>query len=227
MNRPPDSNSSSKDPGFERDILLFFWLVFGGMLAFGIIDNFEPAKLGILFYLISWAILLVIHEFGHALMARFLNWRVELISIGFGKVVRKTRIWGMPLEFRSVPISGYVLPVPGDMDSPKTKNFLIYAAGPGIELFLVVLITGLFGWDNVFSRSPELWHIATQAFCLAALVGIITNVVPLVIKDQESGDDQWTDGLGMIRCWQLPMSYYRDRYEEGRKPPSESTARLS
>ncbi|HRQ90484.1 MAG TPA: site-2 protease family protein, partial [Bacteroidia bacterium] len=116
------------------------------------------------FFLVSWVVLLVLHELGHALMARWLGWRVERISIGTGKV--RMRIWtfDMPVEFRTIPLSGYVVPRPVDLAFPRLKHCLIYFAGPGIELLAVALIGFCVGFGTLLSPSSHLAMIVLQSF---------------------------------------------------------------
>jgi len=182
-----------------------FGFLFAGLFAAEIIRDFQIAKLSLPFFLISWVLLLAIHEFGHALTARAVGWRVDLVSLGFGQVRRKLRILGMEVEIRTLPLSGFVRPRPLDLISPHLKNFLIYAAGPGIEILIGLLITLLLGPSTLLHRSDSIPLVATQSFCLAALFGAILNLIPLPHRNDD-GSQSWSDGLGMILCWTLPDS---------------------
>ena len=221
MFEPPDSQHDPEKPTspFERDVLLFFYLTFAALILIGIFKDYEPAKLGIPFFVISWALLLALHEFGHALMARALGWKVELISLGFGRLRKKTTFLGMPLEIRSAPVMGFVAPRPCDLNYPRLKDFLIYAAGPGIELLAVGIAMILFGSD-IFTRPTEsIVLIAVRAFCLAALAGAIINLIPLPISNsQGTGGASGTDGLGMIQCWFRSDYYYASLIEQDPNP---------
>lgn len=134
LDPPPDRPPGTPNEWGVLVILSFF---FGLFLLLELAREFEVAKLSVPFFLIAWVFLLVLHEFGHALAARFLGWRVERISIGSGMVRYERSILGMPVEFRTLPLSGFVLPRPVDLTAPRLKQFLIYAAGPGIELLTV------------------------------------------------------------------------------------------
>ena len=149
------------------------------------------------------------HEFGHALMARAVGWKVDLISLGFGEVRSRKQILGMPVEFRTFPISGFVLPRPGDLIAPRLKEFLIYAAGPGIELLAVALIALVIGPENLKSTSDSIPMIAVQSFCVAALAGAIMNLIP--ISFQTGHGLSASDGLGMILCWSRKEESYATR----------------
>ena len=182
-------------------------LFFAGMMGADFFKDYSVYKLGIPIFLVSWAVLLVIHEFGHALMARALGWRVEKVCIGTGKLITKKQIFGMPTEFRAIPLSGYAMPRPTDLIQPQMKSFLIFAAGPGIELLLAIGIWIAVGSDMFFSRQPILWLIALQVFSAAAVFGAVMNLVPLPHQN-DNGTYAWSDGLGMILSWRLPDEHF-------------------
>ncbi|MDF1823680.1 MAG: M50 family metallopeptidase [Verrucomicrobiales bacterium] len=177
-------------------ILSFFFVLF---LVLELAREFSTAKLSVPFFLLSWGLLLVIHEFGHALMARFVGWRVKLISIGTGRIVSRLMLAGMPLEFRAIPLSGFVIPEAVDDRLPDLKQFLIFAAGPGAELICVGLMVAVFGSEVLLKRTPDVFLIAIQSFCVAALLGVFMNLLPF--SHETKGGRGWSDGLGMILCW--------------------------
>lgn len=194
----------------EKWTIGLFSLIFFGLFTAEIARDFQVAKLSLPFFLISWVILLVVHEFGHALMARALGWEVDLISLGSGKIRRRLRVLGMDVEIRTIPLSGFVRPRPLDHISPHLKNFLIYAAGPGIEILLVLIIALTLGFSTLLQRSESIALIATQSFCLAALFGAIFNLIPFPHRNND-GSQSWSDGLGMILCWTIPDSHYGEQ----------------
>ncbi|MCF6311397.1 MAG: hypothetical protein L3J39_03005 [Verrucomicrobiales bacterium] len=136
-------------------------------------------------------------------MARAVGWQVDLICLGTGKVRHELILLGMKVELRTIPLSGFVRPRPLDQLSPQLKNFLIYAAGPGIEILLVLLIALIISPQTLLQRSDSIPLIATQSFCLAALFGAIINLLPWPHRN-DNGSTSWSDGLGMILCWTLP-----------------------
>ena len=153
--------------------------------------------------LIFWIPLTMLHEAGHAFAARWVGWRVIKVTVGFGRVVSQRRIFRMPVEFRLFPLVGMVEIVPSSLESPRLKNAFIYAAGPGIELLLVGLIIAILGWDTVTS-APESYGVAAlQAICLAGLVGVFINLLPL-----SATPGAMTDGMGIVQSPFLPRVYF-------------------
>lgn len=204
-----DPNPETRRPanGAEIAAIVLVSVAFAAMLLASLIEDFSIYHWSILFFILSWVALLVIHEFGHALMARLLGWKVDLVSIGAGKLLSKRKILGATVEFRSIPLSGFVLPRPRNLSFPRLKSFFIYAAGPGIEWLLVLLILGTLGSETLFQLQPQLALIAAQSFCAAAVFGIFINLVPLPMTS-DTGQTACTDGLGMILCWTRPAEYY-------------------
>ncbi len=63
-------------------------------LVIELAQEFTVQKLSVPFFLLSWVVLLLLHEGGHALMAWILGWRVERICIGAGRVRHQRRLRG-------------------------------------------------------------------------------------------------------------------------------------
>lgn len=208
----PDDNSlpdRGPETPNEWGVMVIISLTFAVMIGFELARDFSVAKLSGPFFLISWVILLVIHELGHALAAKFLGWHVDLVCIGTGKVRFRRRIFGMPVEFRTIPISGFAQPRPADLISPQLKQATIYAAGPGIELLLVAGIALFIGPGELLQRSSNVGIIALQSFCVAAIFGAGFNLIPF--SHQTKDGIAWSDGLGMIMSWKIPTSEFERR----------------
>ncbi len=208
---PDDESIPDRGPETPNEwgVMVIIALTFAVLIGLELAKDFTVAKLSVPFFLISWVILLVVHEFGHALAAKFLGWHVDLVCIGTGKVRFRRRIFGMPVEFRSIPISGFAQPRPADLISPQLKQCVIYAAGPGIELLLVAVIAALVGPNAMLHRSQEVWIVALQSFCVAAVFGAGFNLIPF--PHQTRNGVAWSDGLGIIMSWKIPTSEFEKR----------------
>ena len=96
-NKPAESKS-------EKLIVYGFALLFGGLMAAEILSAFSVAKLSFFFFVSAVIGLTVLHEFGHAYMARAFGWRVYEIVIGFGPVIKTWR-WGKArVELKAWPL---------------------------------------------------------------------------------------------------------------------------
>jgi len=106
-------------------------------------------------------LMVVVHEWGHFMAAKFFGVRVEIFSFGFGP-----RLWGRrrgPTDYRlsALPLGGYVKMAgdnpteqrKGDPDEflskPRWQRVLIAFAGPGMNILTAVVLTaGLFLWGT-------------------------------------------------------------------------------
>jgi regulator of sigma E protease len=109
----------------------------------------------VLAFLVVLGVLVVIHELGHFLVARWCGVKVLRFSVGFGRVVWSRRFGADRIEWAlgAIPLGGYVKMVDereGDIepaDLPRAfnrqsvgKRIAIVAAGPIANLLLAVLL---------------------------------------------------------------------------------------
>lgn len=207
--------------GAERWVIAIFTAGFAGMMGVSLFEDYEPRKLGVVFVLLFWMPLLVIHEAGHAIVARLCGWEVERVVIGYGRTRRTWVIGGVPVLFKTLPLSGYVLPRPRDLQSPQLKNALIYAGGPAFELAAALLVLAVSGPEVLFQPSIDVPVIAAQSFCLAAALGLVFTLVPHTVSTERG--ESWSDGMGILMSWRIPESdfarWIRDSKEEPDEPP--------
>ena len=189
---PKDLEKTTLAPGDQRFLRVFIALI-GALLTVEILRDFTPAKSAIFFFLLAWPPLLVLHELGHAGMARLFGWHVHEIVIGYGRVVKRWQRGPMQIELRALPLGGHVVPVPQRRQGARLASFFIYAAGPGIELAFVGGVAAVLGVDVLTTATDHYGLIAIQAVCVAALVGAVTNLLPMT-----TAEGAWTDGKGML-----------------------------
>ncbi len=180
-------------------VYVMLTIFIGAMTAEILLNDFKPSKLSAFFVPLFWMPLVALHEAGHALAAHLCGWRVKRIVIGFGKRIKTFKIGRTPVHLLQIPIQGYVLPLPRDLKFPRLKNTLIYAAGPGIEIVLVLVAYLVLGHDTLFSHSQSIPIIAAQSLCVSAAIGIVVNLIPM--PTEQGG---WNDGMGILMSWRIP-----------------------
>jgi regulator of sigma E protease len=105
----------------------------------------------IVFVLVLGA-MVVVHEFGHFIVAKFFKIRVDVFSVGFGK-----RLWGVKkgdTDYRVslIPLGGYVKMAGENLDEqrtgaeyefmskPKWQRFCVAVAGPAMNILTALAI---------------------------------------------------------------------------------------
>lgn len=186
----------------ERRALLAAFALFFGLLAVELLRELTAAKLGLIFLILAWGPLLVIHELGHAIAARLVGWRVSEIVIGFGRELTRFQLGSTLVRLKAAPVEGYVLPSPNRLRSPRLESAFIYAAGPGAEL---VVLFGLYvlADGHLFTRTDEPGLLALQGAAVAIGLGLFFNLLPLPVGGG------MTDGLGILVSLVRPESHFR------------------
>ncbi len=106
-----------------------------------------------------FALAILVHEFGHFIVALKLGLRVEAFSIGFGPAIWKKKINGVEYRLSIIPLGGYVSIPDVDPEGTKAiegasaekvkakipawKEILVAIAGPAMNLVLAVVLAGM------------------------------------------------------------------------------------
>lgn len=132
---------------------------------------------GIIAAAIGLGLMVLLHEWGHFVVARLFGVRVDVFSIGFGP-----RLWGFrhgPTDYRlsALPLGGYVR-MAGDnpaeerrgdpdefLSKPRWQRMLIALAGPTTNLLLAVVLTAA-----IFVRGGEQPVYADKPAVVAGVV---------------------------------------------------------
>jgi hypothetical protein len=176
----------------EVQISAIAGIAFTIMILIAVFDEFSASRLSVLFILLFWVPMLVLHEAGHALAAKLLDWQVREIVIGFGHELWRWQLGETRIVVKLAPVEGYVLPVPRSAQKMRLKSMLVYAAGPGAELLLLATLLLVLGKDYVFGDASSLEQVAAQSLAIAILLGAGFNLIPFTTAGGVS------DGLGII-----------------------------
>jgi regulator of sigma E protease len=111
--------------------------------------------MGLVAFIIVLCLMVVIHEFGHFIVAKMLGIGVEVFSVGFGPRLFGVKYGETDYRFSAVPLGGYVrfrgenlemlqgksdAPADEFNSHPKWKRFLVALAGPAFNIATALLI---------------------------------------------------------------------------------------
>jgi membrane-associated protease RseP (regulator of RpoE activity) len=190
----------TKDSGPSTRGERTFYVIFLALVLLGfsldLATDFEPKKMGAIVFIVAWIPLTVLHEFGHAVIARLVGWEVKEFVIRYGRIIKEFRYNETKVELRMVPIGGYILPHFTGTNWSRWKSALVYFAGPGIELVVFFAIYSVIGFDKFFKPGLGYLELVLQGIGLSAMMGAVLNLIPLSALT-EKGETP-NDGLGIL-----------------------------
>lgn len=143
----------------------------------------------LLIYICLLALALVVHELGHYVMARLCGVPVEGFSIGFGPIIWHKRVAGTDWKIKLMPLGGAnEIEEEALMALLPWKRIGIFAAGPGVNLILVVIslmvVYALRGNLSIFT--------VIQKF-LRNLQFLVTGIIPSLFAGMQTSHSNLSD----------------------------------
>jgi regulator of sigma E protease len=137
----------------------------------------------ILAFIVTLAILIVVHEWGHYKVARLCGVKVLRFSVGFGRTLWRRQSGDTEFVVAALPLGGYVKMLdereqavpPGELDQAFNRKSLrqraaIVAAGPAANLILAALLYAAQNWIGI--EEPKAVLSAPVAGSLAERAGL-------------------------------------------------------
>jgi len=157
--------------------------------------------------LIALSVLVFFHELGHFVAARFFGVTVERFSIGFGKVLARTRCCSTEWAFSAIPLGGYVKMKGQDDSDPLARDdapdsyggkkpwqrIIILLAGPAANIILAFFL--------------YLW-IALQGAPLVAAMDYLPPVVGKVASETPAAQAGLRPGDRIVAVEGEPVRYW-------------------
>lgn len=118
--------------------------------------------LHLIIFLFIIGVLIVIHEFGHFIIAKKMGVRVEQFSLGFGKVLFRKKQNGTEYSVGVIPLGGFVKMAGDNIEEYSGKPDEYFSLAPGRRFWII-----LFG--------PLLNYVlGIMLFCLVFFMGLPT-----------------------------------------------------
>jgi regulator of sigma E protease len=168
-------------------------------------------------FLLTLAVLIVVHEWGHYKVARLCGVKVLRFSVGFGRALWTRQRGDTEFVIGAIPLGGYVKMLdereggvaPHELDQafnrkPLGQRVAIVAAGPVANLVLAVLIYACTAW--IGAVEPRALLSAPAPGGLAERAGLRSGEVAAAVAreaaDGSAGD--WEDLRSMVDLrWQI------------------------
>ncbi len=144
--------------------------------------------------------LIVLHEAAHLLVARMVGFRVFAIHLGAGKIIHTARFLSLRWFLRQLPISGATIVGGLWMPQYRLRKFLIYLAGPGLHLVLMLVSLGILS-GQLFAQRTSALHLLAQAGFWINLLLLLGNLYPH--KVATGLGVAGTDGWAMIHIFRV------------------------
>ncbi|MCW8129285.1 MAG: site-2 protease family protein [Planctomycetota bacterium] len=128
--------------------------------------------------------LILIHELGHYLAARWVGIPVARFSIGFGPILWSFKRRGTEFGLAWFPFGGYVLP---DIETEEewskisaSKRILFALGGPAANVLLAVL---LFAFLNAYTGHASAFNLLVLPWAqAAAMFGMVLGAIPAIFS---------------------------------------------
>ena len=91
----------------------------------------------LIIFLFILSVLIVIHEFGHFIIAKKIGVRVEQFSLGFGKVLFRKKKNGTDYTVSAVPLGGFVKMAGDNLEEYSGKPDEYFSQAPGKRFWII------------------------------------------------------------------------------------------
>lgn len=156
----------------------------------------------ILAFIIVFAIVVLVHEYGHFFVARRMGVRVLRFSIGFGPVLwKKYDKWGTEFAISAIPLGGYIKMLDGREGSltpaevpyafdhkPVLSRIAIVIAGPLFNFLFAILAYAIVLMIGINKIAPIIGDIAPNS--PAAVAGLQVGDEFVTVNHQTTDDWQ-------------------------------------
>lgn len=172
--------------------------------------------------ILAIAFLILIHELGHLIAAKYSGVPVPEFSIGFGKILIMKELGGTKYCLRWLLLGGYVKTDDGFQDLPPLTRIWVALAGPGSNLlfaFVVFAAVSFIGLPQLTTKIGQVFpeKPAAKAGLLSGDRVVAVNGLPIVRWSEMT--DFVTEGKG--RAVRLKVERGEGAYEVSVVPENE------
>jgi tetratricopeptide (TPR) repeat protein len=139
-----------------------------------------------------------LHELSHAWTARIVGMNVYRICIGIGKRYFKRKLFNFEIDYRGLPIISAVIAAYPAKENSNTRQLLLVAAGPLLNVSLVILALFFIPvnelWNiRIFFHRVAPWHVLFWSNVLVLIINLLPRKIPTPFGIVE------TDGMQLAK----------------------------
>jgi len=165
---------------------------------------------------VGFALLVILHEFGHFLAAKRVGMRVERFSLFFPPLIARKQVGETEYAIGAVPLGGYVKITGMNPDeeldeeakarsysaAPVWKRIVVIAAGPAMNLLVAFILLLVFFWLIGPQEGTDKVQAVEKGFPAAAVLQPGDRV--LSVDGVSGGPTELNEQVGKHRCEGTP-----------------------
>ena len=159
-----------------------------------------PLGVEIVLGCLAYPVALVAHELAHAMTGYLTGLEIGGIGFGFGRMVGRARIFGVPIWFHAWPVSGRVYIGSATPRLLRARVWVTILMGPLTNVVLVVVLAA--GWK---SWVPTVGSPVILAWIVVNLIVALVNLMPVSGVDV-AGNPYRSDGLALLKIPRAPAA---------------------
>jgi len=156
------------------------------------------------------AITIIPHELGHALIARWLGWRVFRIVIGMGKTCARCRFAGFDFDWRPVLLGGMTLIAPRNLAWFRMKLFASVLAGLLVNVALGAAMLLFYPWQEIGAFDLDYLPSVPKLFLFANTLVVLLNLWPRTWK--QFGIEVPSDGKQLLKAFFVKKTFAEEKH---------------
>jgi tetratricopeptide (TPR) repeat protein len=149
------------------------------------------------------------HELGHALAARAFGMHVFQVAVGVGKKLFECRLFGVLVEFRTIPYGGMTLALSDRREHFRMRQSVYALAGPVANLIVALTVLAIVGWDRIADFRPHEKVSPWTLLFASNVVVFLTNLWPHV-SVSSTGAAMLSDGAHLLRAFRMKEEHRED-----------------
>jgi hypothetical protein len=142
------------------------------------------------YFLVLFALIIPVHELGHAIAAAAVGFRVASIVVGTGPPLGAFRFLGVEVQINLLPLGGLTMALPRrPYPSLRLRQWILTAGGPAANVLIYVALRRVFG-TGIYDREH---HPIVETARSVNWMILVMNLIPF-----RTAEGSASDGFGLF-----------------------------